>query len=291
LKEITGASKPRQLARVTTKTGGYIPPGLDGEGGQDWGNLHAVYPMPILEPFDPRVTATLRVTRAKYREGIMTYDNTRYLHDYITMLNTNTELIRGEQKTALGEFYATLVHTSSTDAGFETNILSWGDRDFAFDLAPHGWFAARFRTLLRNMMLREQGDELHLLSAISPAWVQRGRSIIVRRAPTDFGPMSFELQFLSPTQARLRMQPHFFQMPRQIILHLPWFMKTTKVTADGRAIAIRNGAVALSATTRAVQIAWSRKPGTAPLSYKAAVAHFKAAYRKRWRKSLRNGAR
>jgi hypothetical protein len=281
----------RQLARVTAKTGGYIPPGLDGEGGQDWGNMHAVYPLPILKPFDPRVTATLRVTRAKYREGIMTYDNERYLHDYITMLNTNTELIRGEQKTPLEEFYDTLVHTSSTQAGFETNILSWGDRDFAFDLAPHGWFAARFRTLLRNMMLRRQGDELHLLSTISPAWVRPGYSIFVRRAPTSFGQVNFQLRFLSATRARLSLKTHFFQQPRRIVLHLPWFMKTTAVTADDRAVPIRNGAAELPAGTRLVEIAWSRKPGTAPLSYKAAVAQYKAAYRRHWRAFLRNGSR
>jgi hypothetical protein len=281
----------RQLARVTAKTGGYIPPGLDGQGGQDWGNLHAVYPLPILAPFNPWVTATLHVTRGKYREGIMTWDNGRYLHDYLTMINTETELIRGEQKTALEEFYATLVHTSSTQAGFETNVRPWGTRDFGFDLAPHGWFAARFRSLLRNMMLREQGDDLHLLSAISPDWVRPGRSIVVRRAPTDFGEVNFELRFLSPTQARLDLQTHFFQPPRRIVLHLPWFMKTTKVIADGRPVAIRNGVVELPATTRLVEIDWSRKPGTVAMSYQAAVAHYEAEYRQHWREFLRNGAR
>lgn len=279
----------RQLARVTAKTGGYIPPGLDGEGGQNWGNLHDVYPFPILDPFDPMVTATLRTTRGKYREGIMTYDNGRYLHHYITMLNTETELIRGEQRTAMEELYAVLVHTSSTQAGFETMIRPWNTRDFAGDLAPHGWFAARYRTLLRNMMVREQGGELHLLSGISPDWARPGRSIAVRRAPTDFGEISFELRFVSATQARLELQTQFFDAPAKLVLHLPWFMKTTSVTADGKPLKIGKGSADLPVSTREVEIHWSRRPGIAPMSYALAVQQYEREERQHWRQFVKTG--
>jgi hypothetical protein len=278
-----------RLAHVTATTGGYIPPGLDGQGGQDWGNLHAVYPLPILDPFDPRISATLRTTRGKYREGIMTWDDGRYLHHYITMLNTETEMIRGEQKTALEELYAVLVHTSSTHAGFETMVRPWATRDFASDLAPHGWFAARFRTLLRNMMVREQGDELDLLSVISPDWVRPGRSIVVRRAPTNFGRVNFELRFVSPTEARLALQTHFFQAPHRLVLHLPWFMKTASVTADGRPMRIGSDAVELPASTQVVEIRWSRRPAAAPMSYSLAVQQYEAAERQHWRQFQREG--
>ena len=66
----------------------------------------------------PRVTATLKATQAKYAEGIMTYANGEFLHHYLTIKNTMTEAIRGDQEQALKEFYALLVHTSSTHAGF-----------------------------------------------------------------------------------------------------------------------------------------------------------------------------
>jgi hypothetical protein len=283
------AALMRRLDEVTAKTGGYVPPGLDGPGGQDWGNFHTIYPYPILDPFDPRVAATLRTTRAKYREGIMTWDDGRYLHHYITMLNTETELIRGEQQTALDEFYAVLLHTSSTHAGFETMVRPWATRDFSFDLAPHGWFAARFRTLLRNMMVREQGDELHLLSAISPAWTRPGGSIVVRRAPNNFGQVNFELRFVSPTEARLELQEQFSQAPRRIVLHLPWFMETKSVTADGRAMRIAANAVDLPASTHVVEIHWSLRPGTAPMSYALAVQQYKSEERKHWQQFQLSG--
>ena len=144
---------------------GYIPPALDGQtGGYDWGNLLSVVPEPTLDPHDPRVTATLRAVQAKYAEGIMTYANGEFLHHYLTIKNTMTETIRGDQQQASNEFYAILLHTSSTNAGFEYKIRPWGDRNFGDNLAPHGWFAAEYRTLLRTMLVREEGNQLHLLS-------------------------------------------------------------------------------------------------------------------------------
>ncbi|MCX6619840.1 MAG: hypothetical protein NTY38_01920, partial [Acidobacteria bacterium] len=63
----------RKLDEITAKTGGYIPPGVDVPGGQDWDNLLGSYPEQILPPFDHKVTATLEATRAKYAEGLMPY--------------------------------------------------------------------------------------------------------------------------------------------------------------------------------------------------------------------------
>ena len=68
---------------------GYIPPALDGQkGGYDWGNMLACDYELILPPHDPRVTATLRATQAKYKEGIMTYADGEFLHHYLTIKNT-----------------------------------------------------------------------------------------------------------------------------------------------------------------------------------------------------------
>ncbi|MGE5409541.1 MAG: hypothetical protein ACM3MI_01175, partial [Clostridiales bacterium] len=175
------------LKNVVAKTGGYIPPGMDKPGGQDWGNMQSLYPEIILDPFAPMVTATLNKTRSKYQEGIMTYGNGRYLHHYITMFNTQSEIIRDEQEKALGEFYAELMHTGSTHTGFEYAIWPWSNRDFGMNLTPHGWFSAEFRTLLRNMMVREEKNDLHLFSIISPEWVKDKMSIKLEKAPTIFG--------------------------------------------------------------------------------------------------------
>jgi hypothetical protein len=106
------------------------------------------------------VTATLKATQAKYAEGIMTYANGEFLHHYLTIKNTMTEVIRGDaedQAQADRELYALLVHTSSTHASFEFAIYPWGNRNFEDNLSPHGWFAAEYRTLPRTMLVAEKG--------------------------------------------------------------------------------------------------------------------------------------
>ena len=277
------------LEHITQKTGGYIPPGLDGQHGQDWGNMLAVYPGIILSPDDPMVIATLDKTRAKYKEGIMTYGDGEYLHDYLGFSNTETELVRGQQELAVADLYAELVHTSSTHAGFETDIRTWGDRDFRGNLSPHGWFSARLRICLRNMLVREQGQDLHLLSAISPAWVKTGSDILVDRAPTNFGVVALSLKSLSATHAELNFHGSFFDPPQRIILHLPWFMETANVMADGKRLPITKDEVVLPVNFSNVSIDWKRKPGSDPLSYDRAVAQYKAEYGSRYQEFLQKG--
>jgi hypothetical protein len=280
------------LERVTKNTGGYIPPGLDGQhGGQDWGNMLAIYPEIVLPPYDPMVTATLNTTRAKYKEGIMTYDDGQYLHDYLTFKNVETEIVRENQKLAVGDLYATLLHTSSTHAGFEYLIEPWGNRDFGNNLSPHGWYAAEYRIALRNMLVREQGSDLHLLSAISPEWIQRGEEIRVANAPTDFGMVDLSLKSLSDTRAQITFHASFADAPRQIILHLPWFMEVKAVIADGQKLTITDEQVVLPLTVKTVRVDWKTRPGAEPVSYQATVAQYKVEYAKRYQEFMRTGNR
>jgi hypothetical protein len=291
------------LKKITVQTGGYMPPGLDQLGGDDWGNMLGIYPEQVLDPMDAMVTATLRATRTKYQEGIMTYGDGRWLHHYLTMENTETETIRGDQAIAVQELYALLLHTSSTHAGFEFSVFPWGDRDFASNLSPHGWFAAKFRAALRNMMVREQGNDLHLLSVVSPEWVKPGGVISVKRAPTDFGQVNFELK-ADDKGATLSLENHFSGVapdssapasqprapqPSTLILHLPWFLKTTSVVADGRALKILTNTVVLPAIAKNIRISWTKHTNAPQLSYQHSVNQYKAEYRRRYAEWQRTG--
>jgi hypothetical protein len=277
---------------------GYIPPALDGQtGGYDWGNLLAVDYEPILDPHDPRVTATLKATQAKYAEGIMTYADGFFLHHYLTIKNTLTETLRGDQEQAVKELYAILLHTSSTQAGFEYKIRPWGDRNFGDNLAPHGWFAAEYRTLLRNMLVREDGDTLHLLSVVSPAWIGKGRTIAARQVPTYFGHVAFTLDQPQDGAAVLHLNTEFTTAPRRIVIHLPWFVALQSAVGDGKPIQVEGraeggaegGTVVVPATTRTVELHWTVKPGTPHLSYDAAVTDYKAEYARRYLALMHSG--
>jgi hypothetical protein len=284
------------LDRVTVRTNGYIPPALDGDmEGTDWGNLLSVVPEQQLSPLDPRVTATLRKTQAQYEEGLITYrqpDQGTYLHHYLTIKNTLTELVRGEQEQAMREFYAELLHTSSTNGGWEYSIRPWGDRDFNGNLAPHGWFAAEYRNLLRNMMLREEGSTLHLLSAVSPAWIGTGKSLHVARARTYFGGYGFDLEMPSESRALLTLHPQFDAgfAPGKVVLHIPWFMRLVSVRVDGKVQPLRQlDTIEFGAGARSVDLTWVRNSLSPdmPASYDDAVSRYKQQYSARFQQILR----
>jgi hypothetical protein len=277
----------KKLREVTATTGGYIPPALDGQkGGQDWGNLLGTYPEHVLDPHDPRITATLKATQAKYQEGIMTYGDGRWLHHYLTIKNTETEVARGDQEEAVRELYALLLHTSSTQAGFEFAIHPWGDRGFMGNLSPHGWFAAEYRTLLRNMLVREDGGDLHLLSVVSPSWIGVAKQIAVADAPTEFGPVNYELQQPDSATAILYIHSRWKAAPRQLVIHLPWFMSVSSATVDGKAMAVTGNMLLVPPGTQEVRLHWSHKSGMMELSYQHAVEIYKAEYRRRYERLL-----
>jgi hypothetical protein len=281
------------LDKASAKAGGTVPPSLDaGEWkGTDWGNLLSVTPEPVLDPWDPRVTATLKSTQARYQEGITTYsepDDGVFLHHYLTIKNTLTELVRGEQEQAIRELYAELLHTSSTHTGFEYAIRPWGSRDFEGNIAPHGWFAADYRNLLRNMMVREDGGALHLLSAVSPEWIGKGKSIRVTAAPTYFGSLDFILESSGDDFAVLKIDSRFERQPREIVLHLPWFLEVSGVIADGHPVRFAHDAVHLPPAVREVRITWSRRLAV-DMSYQRTVASYKREYRRRYEQLLETG--
>ena len=269
--------------RCARTNGGYVPPSLDGDcTGQDWGNLLGTYPEHVLAPDDPRIAATLKMVQGKYQEGLTTYGTGRYVHHYLMIKNTLTEIVRGEQQQPVKDLYALLVHTSSTQEGFEFAIRAWGDRDFADNLTPHGWFAAEYRSMLRDMMVREDEGQVHLLSVVSPAWMGAGKVIQVEHAPTQYGEVSLTLTQPDDHSAVIDLNLQWRQQPTAVLLHLPWFEDVSSVSIDGRPAAHANDVVRIPPGARQVRLQWTRRADAPDWSYDQAVSAYKQEYRKHY---------
>jgi hypothetical protein len=170
---------------------GHITPALDVAGGQDWGNYNAAYPMQILPATSPAVRATLAYAQTQMVQGLPTYDDGHSLHDYLGFPLFQTELVSGDVEAAVAGLYAELVHTTSTDNGWEDGVTP-SVRASATDISPHGTFSADYVALLRNMLVADTPDGgVDLLSGASPAWLQTDQHISVTNAPTDDGTISF----------------------------------------------------------------------------------------------------
>ena len=276
------------LRQVAAKNGGVIPPGMDVPGGIDWGNLFEVWPEGLLDPGDPLITATFSHYRAAhYAEGIATYGSS--LHHYITERVAEMALRRGEPEPALADLYNMLAHTGSCHEGFEWTVFPWDGRDYcsgrlglkACNFTPHGWYAALLNTLLRNLLVREDGGTLHLLSALSPEWTKPGDVIALTNAPTYFGPVSLEVKS-SESGAVIKFAPAFRQNPQTILVHLPYYVQATEVKVNGKAGEIsKAGTVVIGPEASEISVTWRREPG-ANLSYQKAVDDYKAEYQRRW---------
>jgi hypothetical protein len=125
-------------------------------------------------------------------EGLPTYDGGRSLHDYLGFSVFQTELAARDTVDAVAGLYSELVHTTSTDSGWEWDVPPFGPRASAVNLSPHGTFAGDYVALLRNMLVSDTADGgVRLLGGASPAWLAPGCHISVAMAPTRYGVVSF----------------------------------------------------------------------------------------------------
>jgi hypothetical protein len=71
----------------------------------------------------------------------------------------------------------------------------------------HGWAAADFMSLARNLLVREVDDGLALVSLLPDEW--RGQSFAIHDAPTHHGRLSFAVRWHGERPALLwELQPH-----------------------------------------------------------------------------------
>lgn len=285
-----------KLRQVAAERDGVIPPGLDVPGGTDWGNLLAVFPGRVMDPHDPLVTATFdRVREDRMEEGISMWHSS--LHHYITERIAQTAVIRGEQEKAVSDFYGMLLHTGSCHEGFEWTVWPWNGRDYCMDnpvgqtcnYPPHGWYAANMSNLFRNMLLREDGGELHLLSAISPEWAKPGDEIRVGDAPAWFrdrdgvhpGVVSYTARFESDSAVIEIGRLDFADASPKVVVHVPYFLKARAARAGGNDVPVAGGVVVMPEGTRELSIEFERQ-GHEPRSYKDSVEWYKSEYRRRY---------
>ena len=146
---------------------------------------------------------------------------------------------RGEQREAVRLLYSLLVHTGASHEGFSRGVAPWSDRDLGEALTPDAMFSAAYITAFREMLVREQGDELHLFSAVPPEWLRPGDTLGID-ATTQFGPVSAVLQ-AEEGGARLGLVAPWHAAPTNVVLHLPYFVTMTQVDSDYPGLVRREG--------------------------------------------------
>jgi hypothetical protein len=259
------------LALAVTRDG-HIPPVLDAPGGEDWGNYWAAYPVAVLDPADPWVTATRAWAHSRFAEGLATYRGGRTLHAYLGFKILQTDLAAGNPLAAVRGLYAAAAHTTSTHGGWETSVRVYGDRRARQNLAPHGTFSAEYVALLRNLLVSETADGgVTLATGASPAWLAPGRRITVADAPVGRGGLISYTLTGERGGALLQWRS---DLPAGTAL--TWTLPPWAV-APRTAAGPVGPRVALPGPEGAIRVTWSGRPPA--LSYKRTAAWLVGAYR------------
>lgn len=269
----------------------YFPPSYEKEG-THWGNLEAIFPSPLIDPLDRRLTATLDFVRGSFGEGegakpgfiegLMQWTpKTNAVHPYMSLFVTNSHIVRGEQEKAVDGFYSFLLHSTSTQ-GFPEGVY-YRKREAWGDTVPHLWAAALYVTTLRNMLVREEGEDLHLLSAVPSVWLEPGKRTGFEDAPTRFGRISLTVEAGKDALVVRFTRPDRTD-PKRVLIHLPPELEITGISRCGNGVKtsrVQETFVPGASLTdeNELRIGIRRKPGRAHHDFAAKVAEYLTASR------------
>lgn len=120
---------------------------------------------------------------------------------------------------------------------------------------PHTWVGAGYLNAVRGLLLREEGDQLTLLYAVPPAWLQ-GDGIRLEQLPTAFGPLSLRAVYAdNELTVEMDQWPEAAQTVR---LNWPRNRAPDEVWVDGKMLsAIAAGGMAVPVGAKKIQAVWS----------------------------------
>jgi hypothetical protein len=108
----------------------------------------------------------------------------------------------------------------------------------------HGWAAAEWILLLRNLLFCEKGDSLCLTPLLSSKDLKPGNTFSARSAPSYFGTVSFKL-YADRKELRLELGEEMEAVSaNQVLWHLPFM--PSKVIIDDKTIPGATSPVKLS---------------------------------------------
>jgi hypothetical protein len=160
-------------------------------------------------------------------------------------------------KPAILGLYGSLAYGMSreTYSGVEVTHLFTGANESTL---PHLYSCTQQLRLLRMMLVREDGGDLRIGQAIPRPWLEAGKKIDIRNAPTTFGPVSFTIEsHLDRKQIAVNLTAPARETPKAIILRLrhPRGEAIKSVTVDGKPIAsFKDETVTLTSARGALRI-------------------------------------
>ncbi len=204
------------------------------------GSMVADYPLQITPPGDECIGCTLEfLMEYCFHKGAFFQD---MIHSgtniYLTLDLAQTLLRRGDMR------YRQLLQTV---AKLATSTGQWPEaihpltHGGCMGDGQHGWAAAEWVMMIRNLFVREEGDSLILGSGIFPEWMTNNQPLRFGPTPTLFG--TIEINFRKTAEeAVLEVISDYSEaatQPASIIIDLPGYHRITTTDISKREFLLR----------------------------------------------------
>jgi hypothetical protein len=226
--------------------------------GSRWGVLNALFPTELLSPSDKLIDGTLKYIERNMSPGGIPV-HTGWMKDgmWVAIALDNVaeaHLARDEGDAAMSLLYATLNHgtplyTWCEERGQEPNTSKTsGDRQ-------HLWTPVAVVRFLRDALVMEEGDHLHLARGIERTWLASGKEVGIQDAATHFGTLTYRFS-LDPAKSKLTGVIDFpaSKVPYHATLH-------SRLPENLRVVSVDKGSQA-SVAGDGTALEWSHPHGT-----------------------------
>jgi hypothetical protein len=175
-------------------------PGVPGQTcGSRWGALYAGFPCNILPPDHELIGGTIRKFESRMSPGGIPL-HTGFMKDgmwvAITLDNLAEVLLQrdqnGDADAAVRYLYATLNHGTPLYTWCEERGQEPGSNETSGDL-QHLWTPVAVVRFIRDALVMEDVDTLHLARGTDRHWLDQGKSVGIKDASTHFGVVTFAI--------------------------------------------------------------------------------------------------
>jgi hypothetical protein len=219
----------------------------DNAAGSQWGVLNALFPCRLLPPDHPLITGSIRHMESNMSPGGLPV-HTGYMADgmwvAITLDNLGeAHLARGDGDAFARYLYPVLNHATPLVTWCEERGKEAGSGRIGGD-RQHLYTPAAVVRALRDALVMEDGDGLHLALGTPRQWLASGKPLGIEKAPTHFGCVSYQTQY-DAAKARVIGEATFAEgrEPAWVVLHvrLPDKLRVTAVKPGCAAVVLPSG--------------------------------------------------
>jgi hypothetical protein len=153
--------------------------------------------------------------------------------------NVEAMILMGQRERAF-EILQLLLDDQRPRAWNEWQEITWRNPSaprFIGDM-PHTWIGATFVRSVRTMFAfeNEANQSLVLAAGLPAAWIHNGSGVAIRRLPTHYGVLTYELRHESPNRLHLRLSGDLSIPPGGIQIRPPLPSPITSLTVNGTAV-------------------------------------------------------